>query len=72
VLDSLVQTLGKHYGAPKLYAYAQLAAVLGDRERAFALLARWRHPYSPHYDVFASDFESLKGYAPYEKMISPH
>ena len=45
-------------------------AVPGDRERAFALLSRWRRPYNPHYEVFASDFESLKGYAPYEDVIA--
>jgi hypothetical protein len=72
VLDSLVKTLGQHYGPPRLYPFARLAAVLGDRERAFALLSRWRRPYNPHYDMFASDYESLKGYAPYEKMIAPH
>ena len=79
VLDSLVQTFNEvspHFGPSpglgKLLACAQLAAVLGDRERAIALLGRWRHPYDPHYEVLATEFESLKGYAPYQRMIAPH
>jgi tRNA A-37 threonylcarbamoyl transferase component Bud32/tetratricopeptide (TPR) repeat protein/TolB-like protein len=55
------------------YARARLAALLGDRERAVALLRQafdegLHARESPHIDP---DFESLRDYPPYQELMRP-
>ena len=71
VLDSLVATAEGPSAAAQFFDAGRLAAVLGLRDRAIDLVQR-----SPgrttfrHYTFYASDFDSLKGYAPFERLTA--
>lgn len=52
-------------------AYAAIAALLGDRERAVQRLAAASKNLPYHYLHRDSDFESLRSYAPFAALVAP-
>jgi DNA-binding SARP family transcriptional activator/tetratricopeptide (TPR) repeat protein len=74
VLDSLAKDSSAFGNGVRFYDAARLAALLGDRARAVALLQPLRtYPgYWLHYNANAADFASLVGYAPFERLRAGH